>query len=334
VGRTPWRTPLDPLSRQRNQEADEASAADQGVRPTSIPKWQIYANSPLVLPVLFSDAHSGRLPPYQMIMHLQLLIPLAALAAASLSFPGLAKAGTCSPFGFPGPTCFFGTDVVYLYYGTLTLESPNGTVLSTTNIETAETSLGTLYNTTGQTVSSPPGLIAQFPTIVPQIQNDPQSTFANLPSWAITNLVNLADANGLGFVQDVSAPFNQPPDPAVVAFNTQLADVGGPYTTVSDTGFLAPLTVAAYCTYINDLIPGSPCTPQTVPSPTGDSYIFTYQVGPVPINGIGYTSDVNFQIFSRDVTEQLVATPEPETLAMLSVAFVIVTLLKRKKVRP
>jgi len=39
---------------------------------------------------------------------------------------------------------------------------------------------------------------------------------------------------------------------------------------------------------------------------------------------------VNFQIFSRDVTEQLVATPEPETLAMFSLAFALGTLLKRK----
>jgi hypothetical protein len=261
------------------------------------------------------------------------MIPLAALAAASISFPGLANADTCSPLGLLGPTCFFGTDVVYLYYGTLTLESPTGAVLSTTNVETAETSLGNLNNSTGQVVSSPPGLIALFPTIVPQIQSDPQSTFANLPSWAISNLVNLADGNGFGLVQDLSAPFNQPPDPAVVAFNTQLGNVGGPFTTLSDTGFLAPLTTAAYCTYIDALIPGAPCTPQTVPSPTGDGYIFTYQIGPIPIDGNDYTSDVNFQIFSRDVTEQLVATPEPETLAMLSLAFAIVSLLRREKSR-
>ncbi len=256
------------------------------------------------------------------------MIQLAALAAASV---GLAKANTCDPFGLSSPTCFTGTDVVYLYYGTLTLESPDGTVLSTTNVETAETGLGNLFNSTGQVVSSPAALIALFPTIVPQIQSDPQSTFANLPSWAASNLVNLADANGFGFVQDLSAPFNQPPDPAVVAFDTQLANVGGPFTTLSDTGFVAPLTSAAYCAYLDALIPGSPCTPQTVPSPTGDDYIFTYQVGPDMIDGDGYTDIVNFQIFSRDVTEQLIATPEPETLGMLSLAFVIVTLLKRKK---
>jgi hypothetical protein len=259
----------------------------------------------------------------------QRMILLAALAC--FSFPVLAKADTCSPLGLLGPTCFFGTDVVYLYYGTLTLESSGGAVLSTTNVETAETSLGHLNNSTGQVVSDPAGLIALFPTIVPQIQSDPQTTFANLPSWAVTNLVNLADANGFGFVQDLSAPFNQPPDPAVVAFNNALANVGGPFVTRSDTGFLAPLTTAAYCAYIDSLIPGAPCTPQTVPSPTGDSYTFTYQIGPVAIDGNDYTSDVNFQIFSRDVTEQLVATPEPETLAMLSLAFVIVTLLKREK---
>jgi hypothetical protein len=259
------------------------------------------------------------------------MFPLAALAAATLSFSGLAKADTCSPLGLVGPTCYFGTDTVYLYYGTLTLESPNGTVLSTTNVETAETSLGNQNNSTGDVVPSPAGLIALFPTIVPQIQSDPQSTFANLPAWAITNLVNLADANGFGFVQDLSAPFNQPPDPAVVAFNTQLANVGGPYTTLSDTGFLAPLTVAAYCTYIDALIPGAPCTPQTVPSPTGDGYIFTYQIGPTPIDGNDYTSDVNFQIFSRNVTEQLVATPEPGMWAPLSLGFAIVTLLRRKR---
>ena len=188
-----------------------------------------------------------------------------------------------------------------------------------------------MNNSTGLVVSSPPGLIALFSTIGPQIQSDPQSTFANLPPWAISNLVNLADANGFGYVQDLSAPFNQPPDPAVVAFNTQLANVGGPFTTLSATGFLAPLTVAAYCTYIDALIPGALCTPQTVPSPAGDSYEFTYQIGPTTIDGNDYTSDVNLQIFSRDVTEQLVATPEPGMLAPLCLAFALTSLLKRKR---
>jgi hypothetical protein len=40
---------------------------------------------------------------------------------------------------------------------------------------------------------------------------------------------------------------------------------------------------------------------------------------------------VNIEIFSRDISEHLAATPEPETLAMLSLAFVIATLLKRNK---
>lgn len=265
-------------------------------------------------------------------MKLKRTIQLALLAAACGTFAGLAKADTCPALGGGGPTCFYGTDVVYLYYGTLTLESPTGAVLSTTNVETAETGLGDLFNSNSQTMSSPAGLIAQFPSLVPQMQSDPQTTYANIPSWALSNLVNLADADGLGFVQ--SGPFNQPPDPAVVSFDTQLANVGGPYVTLSDTGFVAPLTSAAFCTYIDAIIPGAPCTPQTTPSPVGDDYAFTYELGPYTSSGDTYNSFVNFQIFDRDVTEQLVATtPEPKMAVPLGIGLLIVGLLARQRTK-
>lgn len=255
---------------------------------------------------------------------------LTVFTATSMTFAGLAQADTCPALGGNGPTCFYGTDVVYLYYGTLTLDSPNGTVLSTTNLETAETGLGGLTNSNNQTVSPPAGLIAQFPSLVPQLQSDPQTTYANIPSWAITNIVNLADANGLGFVE--SGPFNQPPDPAVVAFDAQLSNVAGPYVTLSDTGFVAPLTTAAYCTYLESQFPGAMCTPQTTPSPIGDDYEFTYLLGPYTNDGDTYNSLVNFQIFYRDVTDQLV-TPEPEMVVPLGVGLVIVGLLTRKRAK-
>ena len=261
--------------------------------------------------------------------NLRQTIELAVLAAAFLTFSGLAKADTCSPiFGTGGPTCFTGTDVVYLYYGTLTLLSPNGTLISTTNLETAETGLGDLFNSVNTQVPSPAGQIALFPTLVPQLESDPQSSFANLPSWALTNLDNLADANGFGFVQDLSAPLNEPPDPAVVAFETQLANVGGPFTTISDTGFQTQPFSLAECEYNESFLHVTlPC----VPTPGVSQYEFTYQLGPATVGSDTYTSFVNFQIYSRDVTEQLVATPEPGMIVPTGVGFAVVGLLRRKR---
>jgi hypothetical protein len=40
-------------------------------------------------------------------------------------------------------------------------------------------------------------------------------------------------------------------------------------------------------------------------------YEFTYHLGPDTIGADTDTSYVNFQIYYRDVTEQLVATPSP-----------------------
>jgi hypothetical protein len=260
--------------------------------------------------------------------NLRQTIERAALAAAFITFSGLAKADTCSPiFGTGGPTCFTGTNVVYLYYGTLTLLSPNGTLISTTNVETAETGLGDLFNSVNTQVPNPAGEIALFPTLVPQLESDPQTSFANLPSWALTNLDNLADGNGFGFVQNPSAPLNEPPEPAVVAFQTQLANVGGPFTTISDTGFeTQPFSLAA-CEYNESLLHVTlPC----VPTPGVSQYEFTYQLGPYLNDGDTYTSFVNFQIYSRNVTEQLV-TPEPGMVVSMVIGFAIVGLLTRKR---
>jgi hypothetical protein len=257
-------------------------------------------------------------------------VMMAALAATAITFSGIAKADSCSAFGASGPTCFYGSDVVNVYYGTLTLLAPDGSLISTTDVETAETDLGGFSNSENQVLPTPASFVSTFPSLVGQLESDPQTTFADIPSWALSNLTNLADTNGFGLATDLSAPYNQPPDPAVVAFDTQLASVGLPYTTLSDTGLLAPLTTAAFCTYLDGLIPGYPCTPQTVPSPEGDAYAFTYQLGPEAINGDDYTSLVTFQIYYRDVTEQLVATPEPALLVPLVLGLAGLGLMRRR----
>jgi hypothetical protein len=164
---------------------------------------------------------------------------------------------------------------------------------------------------------------------VTQLQNDPQTGFANIPSWVFTTLTTLADANGFGI--DDSA--NIQPDPAMAAFDAQLAaNVPGPYATVSDTGFLAPPTNAAGCAYIESLLPGAPCQVQTVPT-TGDYYEFTYQIGPYAYDGDTYTSLVNFQIYYRDVTEQQVV-PEPAALGLLGAGVAALGLIRRNRTRP
>ena len=259
---------------------------------------------------------------------------LAVFVAAALTFSGQAQADGCGVTGLGGPTCFAGNDVVYLYYGTLTLLAPDGSLLSTTDLETAETGLGGFANSTGQTAATPADVVSLFPSLVGQMQSDPQVQLSTIPSWAISNITNLADSNGLGFVQDPTALLNSPSDPAVASFENQLANVGGPYTTLSDTGFLAPPTTAAYCAYFNavlsPLLLGETCVPQTVPS-TGNFYEFTYQLGPDTIGGDTYTSLVNFQIYYRDVTEELVATPEPAMLLPLLAGLAVFGVMRRRR---
>jgi hypothetical protein len=120
-------------------------------------------------------------------------------------------------------------------------------------------------------------------------------------------------------------------DPAVVAFEAQLANVGGPFITTSDTGFQTQPFSLAYCEYVNALLGiTTPC----VPGPPGTSqYEFTYQLGPYLNSGNTYESFVNFQIYSRDVTEQLLATPEPGMVVPLGVGFVAVGILRRKRTK-
>ena len=267
-------------------------------------------------------------------MHLKRMIWVGVLAAAALAFSSQAKADSCGIFGLGGPTCFAGTDVVYLYYGTLTVLAPDGSLLSTSDLETAETGLSGFSNSTNQPLPTPADFIALFPSLMGQMQSDPQVQLSTIPSWAISNITNLADPNGLGFVQDPAAPLNSPPTPAVVSFENQLANVGGPYTTLSDTGFLLPPATAAYCDYFNTVLapflPGETCTPQTVPSSTMSFYEFTYQLGPDTIGADTYTSLVNFQIYYRDVTEQLVATPEPALLAPLLAGLIAMGFFQRR----
>lgn len=245
---------------------------------------------------------------------------LALLAAAT--FPILAKADSCDIFGI-GPNCFSTTAVVDVDYGTLTLLAPDGSFLSTTGIVTAETD-----RVPFDTV--PPGIPASFlalyPSLVGQLQSDPQSTFANFPAFLFTGLTNLEDANGIGSVPDPSAIQNEPPDPIAVAFNAQLSNVGGPFVTLSDTGYQTQPFSQAACDYANSIFQGACSGP--VP---GSQYIFTYQLGPETIDGNVYTTFVNFQIFSRDVTEQLVATPEPGMLLPLGLAFALLGCKKIKR---
>jgi hypothetical protein len=92
-----------------------------------------------------------------------------------------------------------------------------------------------LRNEAADHTLQPTALVSE--TFLKLLESDPQTTFANIPSWALTNLANLADANGFGFVPDPTALLNEPPDPAVVAFEAQLANVGGRFITTSDTGF-------------------------------------------------------------------------------------------------
>jgi hypothetical protein len=255
-------------------------------------------------------------------MHWKRRTWLAILAAAGLNFPFRAQADTCGLTGPSEPNCFINNDVVYVYYGTLTVLAPNGTLDSSTNVVTAETGLA-LFATTPPGV--PSSFVDLFPGLVGQLESDPQSAFAEFSSYLYTGLANLADANGFGFVPDPSAPLNEPPDPAVVSFDQQLANVGGPYTTVSDTGFETQPFSPADCAYANTLIPGS-CTG---PAPGASQYEFTYELGPDSIDGDTFTSLVNFQIYSRDVTEQLLATPEPATLLPLGIGLALLSLRRR-----
>jgi hypothetical protein len=235
-------------------------------------------------------------------------ISLASLVLAAATFSRPAKADSCTSFTSQGPTCFFDNDVVYVYFGTLTLLAPDGSLLSTTNLETASTGLGPTFTSTTTTLPTPPAFLTLFPGLVSQVQSDPQSGFAGFQPWFFTDLTNLENAHGFGENTD-SNPF---PDPATTDYDAELANVGGPYTTISDTGFQQLPFSQAECDYTNSFIPGA-CT-----GPPVAGYTFTYALGPDPIDGNTFTSFVNFQILERSTTEQLVATPEPSSLALFA----------------
>src|SRR5271169_5763984 len=125
-------------------------------------------------------------------------------------------------------TDYLETDVVNVDYGVETVLNPHGSVVATYDVETVET----------QTVQLPSGLIvAEFPGLVTQLLSDPQTSFANIPSWVFTGLTGVEDANGFG-INNNALIF---PDPAVAAFEAQLAaNVGGafhqPFITTADPG--------------------------------------------------------------------------------------------------
>jgi len=200
-----------------------------------------------------------------------------------------------------------GTDVVTVFYGTETVLDTSGNFLSASNLVTASTDL-TDFSTGAPT---PAALLALYPTLATQFAADPQTAIANIPSWLLTGLSSLSDANGYGFDNTAGAS----PDPADVAFNSLLNSAPGPFVVLSDTGYQPPPPSAAECAYLISLnIP--------VPGPTC-GFAFTYQIGPVTVGSDDYTKIVNFQVFERDVTVQQV-TPEPRgwLLATIGLAFV------------
>ena len=240
------------------------------------------------------------------------VIALASVAAILLSLP--ARADQCG-----SSSCFFNSNVVDVYYGTFTLLSPTGAVLSTENVVTAQTDLSLL----NIDPATPQPIVAEGldANVLSQFQSDIQSSFASLPSFLFTGLASLEDANGFG--SDVNAD----PTSAVTSFDDQLASFAGSAGTVSDTGFQAPLISQAYCDYLNSLAPGL-----CAGSPPGDPYSFTYQVGPVTIGSDIYTSLTNFQVFARDVTvQETSAVPEPASLGELAGSFAILLFVRTRR---
>ncbi len=155
--------------------------------------------------------------------------------------------------------------------------------------------------------------------LLTQMQLDPAiaAAFANIPSWVFTGLGGLEDTNGFGFVVSAATEGLTPPDPAVEAFQAQLAaNVGGPFVTTLDPGFFAPLTTQAYCNFEAIQYPGLPCGPvQTVPATT-DGYAFSYTLDYLS----GSTALVNVNYYFDNVTEQQ-TVPEPSTWAMMMLGF-------------
>jgi hypothetical protein len=239
-------------------------------------------------------------------VHSTKLAWLAVIAAGALSFPKTAQADS-----------FFSSNIINVDYGTLTVLNPDGSVNSTTNIVTADSEILPVPG-----VGIPASYLALIDGLVSQLESDPQSFYAGFPSFLYSGLSNLEDANGFGSVESL-------PDPAMAAFNQQLTEVGGPYTVVSDTGFQTQPYSQAFCEYQNT-IPGFPVGPCPA---TGldDPYSFTYQIGPADIGGETVTALFNFEILSRDVTEQLVATPEPAMGLPLAAGLGLLAGFRRKR---
>ena len=198
-------------------------------------------------------------------------------------------------------TDYLSSGVVNVDYGVETVLNQHGALVSTYDVETAKT----------ETVQLPSSLITtEFPGLLTQLLSDPQTTFANILSWVFTGLTGVEDASGFGINNNAVIQ----PDPAVVAFDAQLAaNVGGPFITTADTGFLVPPTPQAYCDYLGGF-GSSPVRPSPRPPHPTISHLPTRSA---PIRTAQHLSElVNFNFYYENVTEQQ-AVPEPSTWAMM-----------------
>jgi hypothetical protein len=249
-----------------------------------------------------------------------LFIRLVFTACAATTFTAHASADTV-----------FITGVTDVLFGTVTLSSASGPVISSRNAMSVETGFGSGSIGTDNSPLPAPQLqqiIAVIGTslgsnLVSQIQSDPAATLGYypsfgcgepscpvapdrpIPSWVLGSLANFVTANGLGLAAAT-------PDPATIAFNAQLGQPV-PFTTtnVSTSAVNFDINYTYQTDFVSSLSvqddPTNPNPPIVLPQVLGlgDPIVFL----------------INVNFFEIDVTEQVASVPEPSTWAMMLIGF-------------
>jgi hypothetical protein len=246
-------------------------------------------------------------------MHLGVLFVLAALA-------GTVQASyIADTFGFIG-----------IYYGSVELFSPNGTLLSTTLAMTAETQLDCVGPAVDQNACG----LALAQSVAQGFSNPTAALTPPLPPVFSQDFLNqlpaIEDNNGLGNLVPFTAaepPFdpNDAPTPASNALYADLTAQAGNFAVTGDTGFVEYGGELDYVYAVYADLPAPPPVLDANGQPVLD------QNGQPECCVTEVVGTYAVQFFERDLQlTEAVATPEPRKTWLVVIAILIAPLARRR----